>query len=204
MESWAVAHLSCAFAVALLVNSLAHDSLHGNVSKYRGVNAAVGWVCSFLAGLPRPVHARAHGLHHSKPMQPGDPHLWMHGGPRLLLPLRWLTGNLGYYQVVAGMPLRQLPAVALGVGAYLGLVLSDLEHTLISWVLPMQASTFMFALFTDWLPHGPVGQRVEADEQEGLGPRRRFHFATMWHQDHHRRPWLPFYQGPENLEGRQV
>jgi hypothetical protein len=136
-------------------------------------------------------------------MQQGDPHLWMHRGPRLLLPLRWFTGNLMYYSVLGGLTLRQLSATVLLVGIYLGLVLSDLEHTLISWVLPMQVSTFMFALFTDWLPHGPVGLKVEADEKEGLDIRRRFHLATMWHQDHHRRPWLPFYQGPRNLETRQ-
>ena len=121
----------------------------------------------------------------------------------MLLPLRWLTGNLMYYSVLGGLNLRQLSATVLLVGIYLGLVLSDLEHTLISWVLPMQFSTFMFALFTDWLPHGPVGLKVEADEKEGLDIRRRFHLATMWHQDHHRRPWLPFYQGPRNLETRQ-
>jgi fatty acid desaturase len=67
-------HCPAAVLTALLINSLAHDSLHGNVCEHRGLNDAVGWVCSFLAGLPRPLHARAHGLHHSAPMSSTDPH----------------------------------------------------------------------------------------------------------------------------------
>lgn len=195
-------HLPAMFATALLVNSLAHDSLHGNVSRHRWLNDGVGWLCSFLAGLPRNLHARAHGLHHGAPMTARDPHLWMHTGPTILLPLRWLTANFGYYRVLPELPARQLPVVGVVVVLYVGLIAADPSHTLLSWVLPMQLSTFLFALFTDWLPHGRYGEVVEADEAACGEVHRRFHAVTMWHQDHHRRPRLPFYQGPKLLESR--
>jgi fatty acid desaturase len=198
----ATAHFAGAFLVALLITSLAHDSLHGNVSSFRWFNDSVGWICAFIGFMPYPVFRRAHALHHARPMTRTDPHLWMHRGPAVLLPLRWATANFGYNRVLPQLSTREVAVSCAVLLVHGALVVAWPREVLLGWLLPMQTSTLLFALFTDWLPHGPIGGRA-ARRRGDLPMRwRLFHHLSIYHQDHHRRPQFPFYQGLGLLDAR--
>ncbi len=74
-----------------------HEAVHGNVSRWASLNAAVGHSCSALlmgAFLPYCFLHREHHLHTN--VSDDDPDLWCGSPSKWQLPLRWATQDVGY------------------------------------------------------------------------------------------------------------
>lgn len=82
-----------------------HDACHGSVASHpslRFLNNVVGSACGALFPLPFAAFKRMHLLHHKHTNDESlDPDVWAAKGPRLLLPLRWITVELSYYSMYA-------------------------------------------------------------------------------------------------------
>jgi fatty acid desaturase len=185
-----------------------HDSAHRSVGRARWLNEAVGRLAGLPLLAPFPAFRFMHLEHHKHANEAdADPDHWSGRGPRLLLPLRWLTQDLHYYarffadrQRFSGAEQAEVVGgVALQVAAVAGLcALGQVGVALCCVLLPARLATGMLAFAFDYLPHRPHLIPARADRF-----RATHIIAGRWwtvplccqnyHLVHHLYPAVPFY-----------
>jgi len=185
-----------------------HEAVHGNVSRVKSLNAATGHLCSLLlTGAFRPycfLH-REHHVHTNLPKD--DPDYWCGKGPSWVIPLRWLTQDLGYLKFYLARwwsrPILERADLLLCSSLYIGLAISSLLYNqplcyalFIGWFIPARLALFALAATFSWLPHQP---HTATDPYHATTVR-----SSSWltwallgqnfHLVHHLDPSIPFYK----------
>lgn len=184
-----------------------HDAAHRSISRARWVNELAGRLAILPLFGPFPAVRYVHLEHHKHTNEPdADPDHWSGRGPRVLLPLRWLTQDLHYYGVYAraNRPRRERAEVFATLGALLVLVavLAALGHgrtVLLGWLVPARVAIGVLAFAFDYLPHRPhdVPARVDRFAATRAFEGRIKCVATLGqslHRVHHLYPGVPFYR----------
>lgn len=186
-----------------------HDAAHRAVGRARWVNEALGRLAGLPLLAPFPAFRVMHLAHHKHTNEVGDdPDLWSGSGPRALLPLRWLTQDLHYYERVIRRPgdlsRAELAEVVLGVAAQVGfgaLCVALGSGWTFLWVvlIPARLATAALAFAFDYLPHRPHKTPAREDRY-----RASHVFREPWltlplcgqnyHLVHHLYPAVPFYR----------
>ncbi|MBB6050131.1 phosphatidylglycerol lysyltransferase domain-containing protein [Armatimonas rosea] len=209
-QGWLPAWLSVGigFVAAFAGFTPIHEAVHGNVSRGKVLNAAVGHLCSvLLTGAFRPycfLH-REHHLHTNVPTD--DPDFWCGAGPSWAVPLRWLTQDIGYLRFYlsrwttrpwlerADLVLCGSVYVALAVGA--GLLHPSLFRALLlGWILPARLALFTLAATFSWLPHAPhqATTPYQATSVRSSPWLTWLLLGQNFHLVHHLDPSKPFYR----------
>jgi beta-carotene hydroxylase len=205
--------LWCAGALAAVCAFVAftpmHDSAHRSLSRYRLLNDTIGRASSVLLAAPYAAFRHVHLEHHKHTNDPAhDPDHYAGRGPRLLLPLRWLTQDLHYYVFVlrcwSQRPRAErveiVLSVALLLAAAAGLAAAGLGDTVLwVWLVPARVAIGFLAFAFDYLPHVP--HRITAGEDRyratrvivGPGLTTLMLFQN-YHLIHHLYPGVPFYR----------
>jgi fatty acid desaturase len=198
-----------ATAAAFAAFTPLHDGVHGSISRHRWINETAGRLGGMVLGGSFAAFRHAHLEHHRHTNEPGlDPDLWSGQGPKLQLPLRWLTQEARHYVVyLQGWGRRPLPervdflltngalaaAMAWSWRAGLG------WEVLAFWFLPGRLASALLAFSFDYLPHQPHGIPASVDRY------RATHVLTdpfltplflyqNYHLIHHLHPGVPFYR----------
>jgi fatty acid desaturase len=196
-----------------------HDATHGNVAKqqYRWLNDCIGMICGFLLCLPYTSFRYLHLEHHQHTNdKEKDPDAWNSCGPKLLLPLRWMTVELYHYirclqvfhtrpakERVAGLGQLVMHLSLAGYCTYHGYTTS----LLYGWVLPGRIAIFFLAYVFDYLPHRPHSHTRSENEYlascvVALWPSKSSVSLSLltwpflhqnYHVIHHLVPYIPFY-----------
>ena len=184
-----------------------HDAAHRSVARPRWINELVGRVAVIPLFGPFPAVRYVHLEHHKHTNEPdADPDHWSGRGPRLLLPLRWLTQDFHYYAVyaTASRPRRErieaYATLALLVAVAAILVASGHGRTvLFGWLLPARLAIAILAFAFDYLPHRPHAVPAKQDRFAAthIFEGRLKYAATLGqslHRVHHLYPGVPFYR----------
>ncbi len=209
---------SLSLAVALPLNTLfafvtftpMHDASHKAVGRAGLLNAVVGRLAALPLAAPfgafRYVHLEHHK--HTNETDGSDPDMYSGTGPRLLLPLRWLTQDLHYYVVYARNLRRhrrsEVVEVVLTLAAVYGTIaalgLSGLAvEVAFAWLLPARLAIGLLAFSFDYLPHAPY---VATRKQDRYRATRVFEHRALtplllsqnYHLVHHLYPAVPWYR----------
>lgn len=203
----AAAALAC--ACAYFAFTPMHDAAHRAVGRAPWLNEVVGRLAGLPLLAPFPAFRAMHLRHHKHTNEVGhDPDLWSGSGPRLLLPLRWLTQDLHYYARVLRAPrdfsARELTEIVLSVGAQVGLGALCLSQGqgwtfLVVVLLPARLATAALAFAFDYLPHRPHETPAQEDRYRASHVFRE-RWLTLplcgqnYHLVHHLYPAVPFYR----------
>ncbi|MEZ4438177.1 MAG: fatty acid desaturase [Polyangiaceae bacterium] len=200
-----------------LINTLAafagftamHDASHRSVARARWLNELVGRASGLPLMAPFPAFRYLHLEHHKHTNDPlRDPDHYSGRGPKLLLPLRWLTQDLHYYRLYfaawSRRPVaeRWETAISLAVlyGVAIALIVSGAwSAVLVLWLIPARVATALLALSFDYLPHRPHVITSREDRY-----RATHILADAWltplflyqnyHLIHHLYPGVPFFR----------
>lgn len=185
-----------------------HEAVHGNVSRYRFVNLAVGHVCSLLlTGAFRPyvyLHSEHH-LHTNDAV--ADPDVWCGNGPKWSLPLRWATQDMGYlrfyFQHWSERPWLErgdlLGCTILYCSVFVATALTSptwFMAVCLGWFLPARLALSILAATFSWLPHEPHHE-TNAYRATTVRSARWLTWALLgqnFHLVHHLDPRIPFYR----------
>jgi fatty acid desaturase len=206
MPWWA--SLVIGFVAAYAGFTPVHEAVHGNVSQWRLVNAAVGHACALLltgAFLPYCFLHREHHRHTNSPTD--DPDFWCGKGPAWALPLRWLTQDVGYLQYYFGRwstrPRTERTDLLLCSALYLGVAAGALLLNpplflalLLGWFVPARLALFALAATFSWLPHSPH-QSMDPHTATTVRSSPWLTWALLgqnFHLVHHLDPGRPFYR----------
>ena len=176
-------HLLVATAALVVLMVVAHDAIHFAAHADVKMNVRVGWLASLACGVPFPMLANNHLRHHRLVDTAQDPERFCLG-PAWQLLVRW-PAMLGFYYLDTWPRLQaraRVQAVAYLVSVVV--LVTAAPVLLVLWVLPLLFAATLFACFTVWLPHGPLGAFV-MKVAPGL---------TGFHDDHHARPAFPAHQ----------
>lgn len=176
-------HLLVATATLLVLMVVAHDAIHFAAHADVKTNVRVGWLASLACGVPFPMLANNHLRHHRLVDTAQDPERFCLG-PAWQLLVRW-PAMLGFYYLDTWPRLQR--SARLQAIAYLAsvvMLVTVAPALLVLWVLPLLFAATLFACFTVWLPHGPLGAFVMK-----VAPA-----LTGFHDDHHARPGFPAHQ----------
>ncbi len=176
-------HVLVATAALVVVMVVAHDAIHFAAHADVKTNTRVGWLASLACGVPFPMLANNHLRHHRLVDTAQDPERFCLG-PAWQLLVRW-PAMLGFYYLDTWPRLQvraRVQAVVYLVSVVLLVTVAPVLLTL--WVLPLLLAATLFACFTVWLPHGPLGAFVMK-----VAPA-----LTGFHDDHHARPAFPAHQ----------
>ncbi len=185
-----------------------HEAVHGNVSRWKALNALVGHACSLLlTGAFRPycfLH-REHHLHTNKSTE--DPDTWCGRGPIWALPLRWLTQDIGYLQYYfsrwSTRPLSERADLLLCSGLYVGLAIGSFLFNqqlflalILGWFIPARLALFALAATFSWLPHEPhmATSPIQATTVRSSSWLTWLLLGQNYHLVHHLDPSVPFYR----------
>ena len=173
---------------------IAHDGMHGSLSRSRRLNRFVGTLClGAYAGLSFDRLAPKHFEHHRAPGTAADPDFHP-GQPRRLLPwfVRFFRGYYSHAQIA------RITAAAI---VYL-LLGATLTNIVIFWAIPALLALLQLFTFGTYLPHR------EEDAAFADGHRARstalppllslltcFHFGG-YHHEHHLSPGTPWWLLP--------
>lgn len=194
-----------------------HESVHGNVSRFRWVNHIVGHLCTLpLLGAFLP-YCFLHQEHHRHTNDDKhDPDIWCGRGRKWLLPLRWATQDIGYLQhYFRNWPTRPWIERLNLIGcatvfvtiALTSLILApDLFLALLfGWFIPARLALFILAATFSWLPHAP-----HEDHSPYLATSVRSSSWLTWlllgqnfHLVHHLEPRIPFYRLSSRWENQR-
>ena len=185
-----------------------HEAVHGNVSRFRWLNQAIGHLCStLLTGAFLPYCYLHHQHHRYTNDKPNDPDFWCAIGPTWLLPLRWATQDIGYlsfyYRHWSQRPWLERLDLLASTFLYVTLATTTLLLSpslffalLYSWIIPSRIALFLLAGSFSWLPHAP-----HRDQTPCLATSVRSSPWLFWlllgqnfHLVHHLTPGIPFYR----------
>jgi len=169
----------------------AHDSMHGSVTKNRGVNDAIGQIALWLFAAFRYRRMfTKHMTHHRGPGTDTDPDFCVTSQN----PIRWFFHFFfGYVTVL------QLITMALLFNIGLYVLQIPVANLLLFWVLPAFLATFQLFYFGTYQPH-------KLPHTEAMAPHRartqqRNHLwamASCWffgyHWEHHEHPRTPWWR----------
>lgn len=176
-------HVLLATVCLVMLMVVAHDAIHSAAHGNHRLNSVVGWVASVACGVPFPMLMNNHLRHHRHVDTAADPERFCLG-PAWQLPVRW-PGMLAFYYLDTFPRLSRrarTQSVVFLASLVIAVVLVPQLMTL--WVLPLIGAATVFACFTVWLPHGPLGDVVMS-----LAPG-----LSGYHDDHHARPAFPAHQ----------
>ena len=162
----------------------AHDAMHGTVSPHKGLNHAIGQLCTALyAAFPFNRLYKKHHEHHRHVHTSNDPDYYEGGFWRWYL--NFMKEYLSWQQIV-------IMAVAFNV---LKLWFSEL-NLLLFWVLPSLLSTLQLFYFGTWLPHHGEHNNIHQS-----GSQKKNHLLAFlscyffgYHYEHHDAPFLPWWK----------
>ncbi len=194
-----------------------HDSAHRTLSQSSWLNDFVGRVCGVMLCAPFAPFKYAHLRHHHHTNHPEkDPDAYSGQGPKLLLPLRWVTQDWHYYVVYirawSTRPVKERVETVLTlfalVGLLSGIVVSGYGLELVLyWLIPVRVAIGLLAFLFDYLPHRPHQTLARKDPHgatHNLG--RRWLTPVMlyqnYHLSHHLYPGVPFYRYKESWDTR--
>lgn len=176
-------HVLLATATLVLLMVVAHDAIHFAAHADVKQNTRVGWLASLACGVPFPMLANNHLRHHRLVDTAQDPERFCLG-PAWQLLVRW-PAMLGFYYLDTWPRLQRRARVQAVVYLTSVVALVTVAPVLLTlWVLPLLLAATLFACFTVWLPHGPLGGFVMK-----VAPA-----LTGFHDDHHARPAFPAHQ----------
>lgn len=206
-------HLVAGFAASAVGAYVAftpmHDAAHRSISRIPLLNELAGRLAILPLFGPFLAVRYVHLEHHKHTNDPAaDPDHWSGRGPRLLLPLRWLSQDLHYYAVYARAhstrPRREQLEIALTMLALVAIAtaLVALGHTttlLLGWLLPARVAIGVLAFAFDYLPHRPhdVPARTDRFAATHVFEGRIKCVASLGqslHRVHHFYPGVPFYR----------
>ena len=186
-----------------------HDAAHRSVGRCRWISAVVGRAAGIPLMAPFPAFRMMHLAHHKHTNDPeNDPDIWSGSGPRLLLPLRWITQDLHYYGIIlrswstqsrshryeiVGVVALQAVLVTTAVTAGFGIEVLCLR------LIPARIATGMLAFALDYLPPRPHKTRAREDRFRAthIIDNRLLTLPLMghnYHLIHHLYPGAPFYR----------
>lgn len=184
-----------------------HDAAHRSIARARWINELAGRLAIIPLFGPFTAVRYIHLEHHKHTNEPdADPDHWSGRGPRLLLPLRWLTQDFHYYAVyaTASRPRRErieaYVTLALLVG--IAIVLASSGHgrtVLLGWLLPARLAIATLSFAFDYLPHRPhhIPAKQDRFAATHIFEGRLKYAATLGqslHRVHHLYPGVPFYR----------
>lgn len=209
----------------ILLNSLAfyllyivmHDATHDAIFKSKRANTLMGHLTVFLfhPGFAFETFKMIHLRHHYFTNElDRDPDVWANSRFKLLLPIKWMTTDLGYilytlkhwYKLSRSAKVHQI--LQLGIFALIVLWIIQglfLGSFLVFWVIPFRIALFFLTLFLDYLPHVPYRH---TQRRKPFGATRiiqsRVDTLLFWvmlgqnyHLSHHLFPDLPFFATKE-------
>lgn len=206
---------ACSYAMF----TVAHDAIHGAVTKNRRVNNLIGFMSQLWLGPTASWHGIKynHLTHHAHTNDSKlDPDYWcsMEGpGGYYLTPLRWFTVDVSY--LITYLPtffthpfMHQLTFVgyelAMICTVYYLIKMGCLMALLQYWIIPARIAIALLAFAFDFLPHYPHDVTRKKDRH-----RTTSYVATGWifrpflsliifyqnyHIAHHLVPIVPFYE----------
>ncbi len=194
---------------AYLSFSVMHESAHCNVGRSVWLNAMVGRLSALPLAVPFAAFRYVHLTHHQYTNDHGkDPDGWSGRGPKLLLPLRWLTQD--FYQYVVWLkaarhrPRREIVSALLNLGV-IGLNIPMACATghgfavLLFWLLPGRLAKCILSYLFDYAPHRPYEFTRAEDQYRAThivgGPLLTIPMVYQnYHLIHHLHPSIPFYR----------
>lgn len=176
-------HVLLATVCLVMLMVVAHDAIHSAAHGDHRLNSVVGWMASVACGVPFPMLMNNHLRHHRHVDTAADPERFC-VGPAWQLPMRW-PGMLAFYYLDTWPRLsRRAQTQSVVFLSSLVIAVAVVPQLVTLWVLPLVGAATLFACFTVWLPHGPLGDVVMR-----LAPG-----LTGYHDDHHARPAFPAHQ----------
>ncbi len=203
--------------VALILSSLSsfaaftpmHDAAHNSIARKSWVNELVGRINGFILTAPFPAFRYLHLRHHKYTNdEHEDPDMWSGQGPRLLLPLRWLTQDLHYYLFYVRRWNQQPKAARIELittFTVLAVMWSILIYMgfgfelLFGWLIPSRLAIMFLAYSFDYLPHKPHTIYGREDRFRATIVRPNpiltpIFLYQNYHLVHHLYPGVPFYR----------
>jgi beta-carotene hydroxylase len=184
-----------------------HDAAHRSIARARWVNELAGRLAVIPLFGPFPAIRTIHLTHHKHTNEPDlDPDHWSGRGPRILLPLRWLTQDLHYYALYVRMRrpraerLESYLTLVLLVAIAIALAATGHGRTvLLGWLLPARLAIGVLAFAFDFLPHRPhtTPARIDRIAATHVFPGPLKYAASLgqsMHRVHHIYPGVPFYR----------
>lgn len=162
----------------------AHDAMHGTVSSHKGLNNAIGQICTALyAAFPFKRLYQKHHEHHRHVHTSADPDF--HEGGFWKWYFNFMKEYLSWQQIL-------IMALTFNV---LKLWFSELNLVLF-WVLPSLLSTIQLFYFGTWLPHHGEHQNIHQS-----GTQKKNHLLAFlscyffgYHYEHHDSPGIPWWR----------
>lgn len=222
-STWAYIEGVLPLFAAILINAVAaymsftpvHEASHGSVSSNSRLNDWVGRISTvLLAPIPffrtfRFMHAQHHRFTNDKTK---DPDCYTAGGPKWLLPLRWLTLEIGYFSIYLSPEVFWKRPKSERIELYLGILFGAfiiatviykgwLANYLLLVILPSRIANFFIAFAFDFLPHYP--HEANGKEQPFQATSNRVGMEWLltpiflyqnYHLVHHLYPAVPFYR----------
>jgi beta-carotene ketolase (CrtW type) len=166
-----------------------HDAMHGNVTRNRQVNQAIGYVSVFLyAGMWYRTLIRNHGMHHRFPGTGKDPD-YSEGSQNFFV---WWFRFMFHY-------VTWIQLVIMAVVYNIFKIWFTDGPILYFWVIPAILSTFQLFYFGTFVPHREPHTSL-------MGPHkartlRKNHLLAMlscyffgYHREHHEYPETPWWK----------
>jgi beta-carotene/zeaxanthin 4-ketolase len=173
---------------------VAHDAMHGTVSRIARYNNAIGQLAVTLyALLPYGKLTKNHQQHHQFPGQENDPDF--HDGVHSSLFAWYLRFMQGY------LDRRQQVILFFGIGAIFlilyGVLGVSMPNLFLFWIAPIVLSSMQLFFFGTYLPHRSID---DTNHIASSNYRLIFSFLTCYHfgyhWEHHEYPLLPWYALP--------
>ncbi|MBL4636473.1 MAG: fatty acid desaturase, partial [Kofleriaceae bacterium] len=203
---WSLALLSTVSTV--LAFTPMHDASHKSAAKSKPINEVLGRLMALPLAAPFPAFRYLHLEHHKHTNNTkSDPDMWSGTGPRLLLPLRWITQDYYYYffylrsqnraklevlEVVSTLVLIYGCAIALAFNGYA-------TEVFVVWFIPGRVALGFLAFSFDYLPHHPHTVLSKDDRYQATVVRESRWLTPLlqyqnYHLVHHLYPGVPFYR----------
>lgn len=187
-----------------------HDATHKAVAaKHPRLNDAIGRLAVVPLFGPYLAFKFVHLEHHAHTNDPAkDPDHYSARGPKVLLPLRWMTQDLNYYAVYlrVGRPPAEVADVVISLTLLLGAValLIATGHGLVAlaWLVSSRLALGLLAFAFDYLPHRPHTVLQRDDRFRATTMRLGLPWQVLLvnqshHLVHHLTPQVPFYKYPD-------
>jgi beta-carotene/zeaxanthin 4-ketolase len=180
---------------------VAHDAMHGTVSRSARCNHTIGQLAVALyALLPYQKLLSKHQRHHRFPGQPDDPdfHDGVHSSP-----VAWYARFMQGY-----LDRRQQVILFFGIGAIFltlyGVFGVSMPNLFLFWIIPIVFSSIQLFFFGTYLPHRSGGEAngiTSSNYGTILSFLTCYHFGYHW--EHHENPVLPWYSLPSAYQARK-
>ncbi|HUH33042.1 MAG TPA: fatty acid desaturase [Daejeonella sp.] len=162
----------------------AHDAMHGTVSPNRGLNNAIGQVCTALyAAFPFKRLYQKHHEHHRHVHTADDPDY--HNGGFWKWYFNFMKEYISWKQLL-------IMAVAFNV---LKVWFSE-PNIVLFWVVPSLLSTLQLFYFGTWLPHHGDHQNIHQSRTQKKNHVLAFLSCYFfgYHYEHHDSPGTPWWK----------